>query len=60
MERQELIDFLRENLSVELTTETGYDYGSDYVVINVAITTSDENGNRIIISEDSDSISINN
>jgi len=60
MERQELIDFLRENLSVEVTTSRGYDYDHESVSINVSLGLINENGAYEEITSSSDTISINN
>jgi len=58
MEIQELIDFLRENLSISLTTDRSYDFGHEYVNIDVTLNLNIEN-ETIILSQDSDSFSIN-
>jgi hypothetical protein len=60
MERQELIDFLRENLTVEITTSRGYDFGIETVGINVSIGILNENGDYEVISSSDDYINVNN
>jgi len=60
MERQELIDFLRENLSVEVTTSRSYDYDHESVSINISLGLINENGSYEEITSSSDTISINN
>lgn len=59
MERQELIDFLRENLSINLSVERGYDFGNESIIIESTLNLND-NGENIILSQDCDSFSIDN
>ena len=60
MERQELIDFLRENLTINVETSQGYDYGCDTYSINISIGILNENEEYEEITSSSDTISINN
>ncbi len=54
MEREEIIDFLRENLNIEVSMNTEYECESDYVTSTVTLRIGDD-----IISESYDSININ-
>jgi len=58
MERQELIDFLRENLTVNVETSQGYDYGCETFGITVSIGILNENGEVEDIASGNDYISI--
>jgi len=62
MNRNELINFLRENLTVDITTSQGYDYGCETFGITVSIGILNENGEveEIVSGNDHISISTNN
>ena len=62
MNRNELINFLRENLTVDITTSRGYDFGNESVGINISIGILNENGEveEIVSGNDHISISTNN
>jgi hypothetical protein len=60
MERQELIDFLRENLSIEVETSREWDYSSEYITVTTSIRLRNENGEYETLTSDYDSFSVNN
>jgi len=60
MERTELIDFLRENLTVNISHSREWDYGSEYVTTTVSLGVMNENGEYEEITNASDSFSVNN
>lgn len=60
MDREEIMDFLRDNLSIEITTSREYDYGDEYVSVNVSLQMTNGIGRTETISECSDTININN
>lgn len=51
MINEEVKQYLRDNLSISLTTYTEYDFGSEYTVVKVELSLGDE-----IISTSSDSM----
>ena len=51
MEREELIEFLRENLSVDVSTDVHYESGGQYLHTRVSISLEDE-----FISESDDTV----
>ena len=53
MERTEIIDFLRENLTVEVEMNDNYECESRYVSCNVTLRLGDE-----VLSDDYDSVRI--
>jgi hypothetical protein len=59
MDREEMMDFLRENLSIEITTSRERDYSDEYISINVSLNLTDGVGRTETISECSDTIDIN-
>jgi len=53
MNREELIDFLRENLNIEVSIDESYECGSEYITCNVILRLGDE-----IISDSYDSVNV--
>ena len=52
MEKNEIIDFIRENLSIKIEQESSYDYENVYRIIRVSLILTDEE-----IASDSFSVS---
>lgn len=59
MEINELIDLLRDRLSINIVTETECECSGEYATISVSLDFIDDGGNRHTISRDNDSILIN-
>lgn len=55
MEREELINFIRENLTINLTTDRCYDYNDEYINVTVSLSLNNE-GQEEIISSCNDTI----
>ena len=60
MDREEMMNFIRDNLSIEITTSRENDFGDEYVTVNVSLNLTNGIGRTETISECSDTVYINN